>query len=751
MQSAGGFLLAAAIGLIDSGAGAMEASAAAGPPAPPYFSIQLASLRSVDAAHRMAAAQAGKPDVRIEHRDDYFLVRAGVWTTRSEAKAAQSALFPNVPGAIIVRVDRNVAWIGAAADFPAVTATAPAESGSRWWMQKHIALADIGLLNGMALEGVRGRTSLFFPVPRGVDLERGVLNLELEFAEHLVRPSTVSVLINGVARTAVRPPESRTAFVKLPITTHELEDRFVHVALDYSLFGDKDICIARDLTGTFVRITQDSGVTVTARKDGARTVRGIWEMLPANVRIGLPEAPVTTGQFELALQLASQLTADRRRVHLVAADDPSAQILIGAADELAAALTGATPTAPVAADAPYEIQVYDRGTKRAPVLVFNAGDSRAVAELMSQPWLPLAQLGGLTVQSVEPAPDDSDNRVSFGRLGFASPDREYSEQTSWEIPVDLGRTMGPRRIPSAAVLQIVSAPGLRGDPVRVHAYFNDELVFSDVLSDSTEVQSFQLSVPSRLVNARNVLRVVARRKDPGGDCLRPATTYPITLRRDSYIATTVVNNAPRNFAEWVPRYSELTIHLSEDLLAASKEIIPFLAALGSQFWPGSPAPPVSLFPKDGKLAPNHSFLVIGKPTPDPEGAIALNRGQITISPTRHPGIDIDAAAGNWSFLQTAQIGGSHGLWLLPASSLRALPRKPLLMEDENFAVFDDRGTVMAANIGARSVFTVEYSEEKTLLGFGVSSRYVMFGIVWILVVAVVLYLLRQTRRHSRGA
>lgn len=624
-------------------------------------------------------------------------------------------------------------------------AAAPAQpaGGATQWGSITASLAGLGYRDGLSLEGSAGERDLYFPVPPGVEARGAQLVFELDFGELLVAQSAVSFRVNGTARRAVRRGEhSPRQRVEIPLTARDLEARYVHVALNYTLFLDRDACFSRKLAGAYVNFAPDGGLALQAADGLPRTVRAAWSMLPRDVTVAARlSQELSADEFQALLRVATLLHREGHRVsyEALAEGQPTrAHIVI--------APGGGEPAGNLRV-----VHSREPGTDRAYLLV-DASRPLPAADLLQLPWRHVAgaaQLDAAAAAAWPPAPD-ADTVLRLRDLGFEDSERSFIYSAEWQIALPFG-AMGNARRPSRAVLQLQTPPlGELRRPTILSAYFNGRLVHSAALQSARPSEAYEFELPALQLRARNHLRVLAQRDEISDDCARVAAAYPLSISPLSVIETSPLNDPPATFAEMVPHQHRLELHVARSALAQAGRAVPLLVAMSDHFWPDVPPPPVRLFEPGADPQPAGPFFVLGDAGWKAEALVELERGRVRVrsNATGEALMLLDVATdAGLSVLQMARAGGHSGAWLRTTGDYLIAPPRSVLFEDENVAFLGPQGVQAALRIGSTRDYRVDYPEAKSWYAASGAWRTAIFVIAWLLVAALLMYLYLRTRRH----
>jgi hypothetical protein len=766
---------------------------------PPYYSLQVASLKSEADALAILRGLRGVPDARIEIRGDEYAVRFGAWASRAEAEAAQVRFRKEggAAGAFVLHIQKAAPWMladtaapeeppapaAAAAIIPippaaepeappapdepasppaaearrpqARAAPAPADEPQadgaaleRWWKTAQVRLEDLGWNDGFLLEGATGSRDLYLPVPAGIDARSAHVALNVHYGDSLIGESTVMLSVNGAPRRTLRRAAAGPAGyvqVQLPLTRRDLKREFVHVRFDYTQLADRDVCFSEALAGAWTRIEPDSGLTLAAGDLPPTTVRAAWALLPREVAIAADFSSLDPDEFQALFRLASRLRTEGREYRLLPVAPATAL------KNVPAHIVLAEPGAMGAAALPGSRSLYVTHSGGGARIVLERGNPSAV-KVLSHSWRGAPGAGFLEVAGIADSPlrGKGRNSLRLSDLGFSEGERRFHRTTRWDLPLPFS-AMGPAMRPDWMQLQVY-APDASGSgkPTVLSAYYNDRLVYSGTLAGSNTVQSVDFALPRHLLRARNQVSLVAQRDPAPGPCGTVATAHPISIAPASRILLKPVTDLPETFADLVPYEASLKIYLPDTALAAAEHLIPFLVAAGAHFWPSAAPPPLEFYAPDKPFEPDGPFLVVGQPASELEAPVKFDQGRVRIE-TAAGGqefamLEMQPVAG-WALMQMAQAGGYAGAWVMAPGGYEGLPSQRILFEDEDVALLDREGVQMALRVGATRDYEVTYPDADSWFDAAGRMRILLFIGAWLAIATVIVYLLRVSRRH----
>lgn len=765
------------------------------PPPAPYYSLQIATVSDENSARAAVASVASEPFARAEQRGKAYAIRIGAWLSRAEAQQAYESARARGVDAAVVEITNEKPWLfadaGAAAAEPAVepvaapaAEAAPAEKMASaatpatlpesapapgvWWRSALASFESIGFADGYYLEGTEGTREVYLPLPPGVSPQRAEVVLDLHFGESLIAESSIKISLNDTTRRTVRRADAGSGNqlqVNLPLSARDLLENFVKVKFDYTQLIDRDICFSRELAGAYTRINAGSGLAVLAGDAPPTSVRAAWSLLPEQVVISADFTQLTAVDFQALFQLATLLNDDQRKLrfeHLPAntgLDKVHGHIVLGTGDQLKQ--WGVSPSSErlpnanlrlVSAETP-ATQAANR--ERRVFIFVDRAQSLPAVDMLRMPWRRASGARLLDVAKATewpPAPSNPET-VRLEDLGFADSERRFTYATDWKIGLPFG-PLGNGNRPERVQL-IVYAPTTQPDrpPTVLSAYYNDRLVFSGALHGKSEAQTLGFQLPRHLLRARNRLQLMAQRDEIADQCRRVQAAQPISVSPSSPITLKPITETPETFAELIPHQRTLHLYAGSDVLKNAPSVIPALVSLGEHFWPDVPAPAIEFFEPGAVLNPASHFFVVGDPQWKPEAAVRFDQGRVRLlsNATLEEALALDVASDTgWALLQMVRNGDYAGAWLKTGAGYNNLPSKRVLFEDENVALLDHRGVQMGLRVGAARDYEVQYPDATGWFQASDRLRTVLFVLLWVLGAALIVYLLRQSRRHRAG-
>jgi hypothetical protein len=798
-----GLLLAALAAALGQTAVAAEPQ-----PAPPYYSVQLMGLSTEAAAIEQLKTMADVPHARAELRDNFYLVRLGAFPAPEPARLERDAWrAKGLANARVVKISRAATWVladgsridaagNAAAEAPdkpapkrraapppaaaaaapkpepapvvaagpeAAAASAPLPAaapepapleldnvgGATDWRSALVSLERIGFREGFSLEGSQGTRRLFFPMPPGVDIAKARLAFDIEFGDLLIPPSGVQFRVNDQVRRAVRRGEgSPLQRVEIPLTAHDLELEFAEVEFDYSLFVNDDICLSRKLVGSYAHLSPTSGLTVVTADALPRSVRAAWSLLPLEVTVAARLAELTPAEFQTlfhvaTLLAAASLTEAPTTAHIVLA--PAARYVREGADALAtsANLRIVRSRGPVKADKTRDDRAF---------ILIDSTRPLPPAGMGALPWrhVTAASLIDVNAAGAWPEPRDPDATLRLRDLGFDDAERVFNFSAQWDVALPFG-PLGPGQRPARVLLDVFGPRMSRvHGQTYVSAYYNDRLVHSAALKLDGPKETLDFELPRVQMRARNNLKIVAQRDETADDCKVTQAAFPLSVSPYSVIESKALNEMPVTFAELVPHQQALELYVAKDAIAAPEQVIPMLVGLGEHFWPDVIAPELRVFEPGAEINPAAEFFVVGNAKWSPRAWVQFDQGRVRMrsNATGKELMLLDVAGdANITVLQMVEAAGHGGAWLRTTGGYANVPDKRTLFEDENVAFLGKRGVQTALKVGSTRDYRVEYPDAQGWFSATGAWRTALFVIAWVLVLALLIYLYRRTRRH----
>lgn len=628
----------------------------------------------------------------------------------------------------------------------------------QWWRTFDTDLTRLGLKQGVVLEGTNDASDLFFPVPQGVEMRSAVLELQVEFAESLNPLSSLTVAVNGTPRRSLTRSAADQAgrlALQLPLNAADLKKEYTHVRVDVSLLQDTDRCVNNQLRGAFARILPESGVQYALTETPPASIEAAWDLLPDEVTLGLDTANLDAGQFTAALAIATELDRGGHTVKITDLKQMSS-IVIASPKRFAAALDwsglrrvdGQSWSPEDTADLELLLASSLGGQ---PVIWVPAANAAEAASLLAGPWRKMARGVQISVDRAEPWRNaDAAEAVTFAELGLVDSARDVTDRTTWRVTLEQDN-LGPGRVPDGLELLLVSAPSQTASNVLAHVYFNDRLLRSSPLDNRGGIQRLSVDLPANLRRARNRVEVAVQRRTEGGDCRLDAPAFPVQLLPESQVVTGEAGGSIESFAEFIPHAPTAALYLPESVLQRPQQVMPFLLALGRSLWPRGALPAVAFYGAEEDVSPTGAFVVVGDPVNKPRGLVAFDRGGIQVRASRSNQVVLDVASlPGWNILQLADWQGQRGLWLKTRENFEGLPATEMFLEDENVAILNHKGVAFALRSSPRAAVKIAYTGKSRWQAWLGKYRLAIFVTLWILLVVLIAYLLRMSRRHSRG-
>ena len=448
-----------------------------------------------------------------------------------------------------------VAWMALGCrDAQAQTAAVAASSDDKPALLRNITVRRLGYPDGVSIDGATAAGSVLFPLPRGVRLLDGRLNLMLDVTRSVSTGSNVQVFINGARRLMLprTPGDTTLIAVSIPLREDDLSRNFLELQVRSFIAIGRDRCIDERLGSAYVTILPASNLGYAF---DPRTVRGseaLWALLPDTVRVLLPARRLTASEFLLAYDFARELRGDGRSVQF-------------------------------------------------------ARDSGLFAIDSTAPMNSLVAWRRLVSRRSQVLPDDP----TLEQLGITDLARQYSHRGVWQLPVDV-RRFPPDRVPSAIDLQVTSAGNADGHGVQYHVFMNGMLLRSFAVVADGNVQTLHVDLPQYLLNTYNEVRVeVQRQRTAAEDCLQAETMFPAQISGASVVRTTAATRVPHLFTGAALRLANhFPLYLPRAVFDSGENYLDAVVSLSRGLW-GDRTPRIELYDRVEQLHPNAGFVIVG--------------------------------------------------------------------------------------------------------------------------------------------
>ncbi|MFQ5972509.1 MAG: cellulose biosynthesis cyclic di-GMP-binding regulatory protein BcsB [Alphaproteobacteria bacterium] len=661
-----------------------------------------------------------------------------------------------------------------------------------------VTLRNVGFGQGFAMNGLGGSRTFFFPLPPDVPREHGVLHLHYESNFASYRRAALRIVLND------RPVEVRELsssqlvdLVNLPLDASDLAGPIVKLDLQFMGAATADSCFDLRIASGFIRFAAETGVRFDFSPEDIRSIRGAWAMLPLDVVIGLSARPLDPDAFWAAWALGvrlmreghnvtfSRLPAAQNRLAAVGGDgplspvprDPDAAFVAQVRDSLRHVVIASESELATLSD---RIEKYnlDPSSEDLPNLVdLGPGDHQVAGNVRlyrfgERPIIAVvgprtddvaAFLAGrfrdltgqaVSVNSAHPARAErtGGGRVTFAQLGFGDQERAVSGSTEWLFPFGVVDLPGGAR-PTAVNLDLITGPSVGTLPALVHVYYNDVLLRSDKLRESSSVHRVKVELPRRLTRLGNQLKVVLQRNDVA-TCERSTgfvNAVPAQILGTSTFEFDASPGEPSNFSDLPALVSQrATVYVPRVALERPVLYLRLLTATAQGLMPEPLARSIRFYDDDQPLTPDTPFLLVGRPTATPPSApVRFDAGAVRIT-LEGQGTVLDVSARpDLTTAQIAELNDQHGLWISTfGGEITPVPDR-MVLDRGDVAFFDASEPVLTFSSREDEVAEITYPPAVRWFDLFQRVRLQAFWVAWLVLTLAFLVVLRRLHVKRR--
>lgn len=484
----------------------------------------------------------------------------------------------------------------------------------------------------------------------------------------LREPSNLRVAINDVVVRVVRLPSGADSpqIVEIPVDTTELAGRVFKITFAVSATTSTDVCLSEHLRARFVQVLQGSGLQLTAESQYSRNVREFFDRLPRQTTISVSAHAPSSGLLLSAWRMADLIERSGRKVRMtrlpqtgdiVVAPEAEIEATSERADQLEERAPGAVG-----------VQLR-RGPKGSYLVIAEPYGLRS--ELLEPEWLGLARSvqysPSKTAFPAEQTTGDFTIRPESASGGSML--RETASKAEWVF------RFGPEHLPSwyrfqRLSLEVVGAATRHEQPVLLHTYLNQTLIESIRLPEDGQPHRYTVKIPEiTAASTWSEFRIVAQRLVDPGHCIGTAASFPIQILPGTAFIAASRKSGPKTLTQAADELRSGFRLYIDPKLAASPEVVPFLARLSRQLGISLHKAQVTLNMPGQKLPSDRPFLLVAShPANGLIAPVRFDRGQVQV---------VDSAGGivlhvdhlpEITVAQLAQASGQSGIWIRPSEA-----------------------------------------------------------------------------------
>jgi cellulose synthase operon protein B len=403
-----------------------------------------------------------------------------------------------------------------------------------------IPFSALGHSRAIVLKGVNPEFNISVPAPAGgLDPENSVVRLHLEPSPLLNDDSSVRLVLHGEPIKVIPIKSLRVnPVVTIPIPDVPPGESFIHLSLQPDLYINHNYCQDLLSGNLFLIVGQDSFFQITPRFPD-HSIMGFFRPFYRQVSLLVP-AGLDQHQTEAALWLYSILAyqfRDRSTLILWQSDGNSAQ------KEAAQVVLHTEADGPDIERQGPHLRV--RATSTAVQTLIAALDASS-----SGGYQPALVSRGLTVEAVNSLTPTPPGHIRlFRELGLHDQTLRGAGIHMFRLPFTLAQ-LGGRPKDLVLVLKAIFTPvnGRQGEQLSAQVYFNNTLVQTYNLTDTTQLQD-TLFLPLTQLHRDNDLAIVFTYIPIAERCSSGPPPFTVQMHGDSYLTWNGHQGATEDFID----------------------------------------------------------------------------------------------------------------------------------------------------------------------------------------------------------
>jgi hypothetical protein len=419
---------------------------------------------------------------------------------------------------------------------------AAAQANAGVWVPRTVTFADLGFTEPVVLGYPDTIKEIYLPVPPGIDLSGGQLQLDASYVRADGGRTTLIYAIDGAPVVANGLTGDRgDASATIPVDGKPRPSGFVRLNVDWrTAVARENTCADARTPGNILRIEPTSKFVFKYDGSAIRDLSTAWSALPATPTILIASNKLPAESYDAAWRVGVALERAGKR--------PKIRVADGSAPAPAAQPTaaGAAPTAagPIEPD----IVITDKGSPMAagskeiklgnmngrPVILVASDAGAQAAGLFTQIWQQAAAGSTLTVNAVDEPRSDS-NAVSLKYLGAKPASFDVLAHADWNASFDIGSVAADGKGPGTLVIDVAASPSAARTPPVVSVFMNEVLLGAKEMEATGKRERIVAPVPRYALQTRNTIRVSFVRQLASDRCRETPEPYPVSVLASSHM------------------------------------------------------------------------------------------------------------------------------------------------------------------------------------------------------------------------
>jgi len=602
-------------------------------------------------------------------------------------------------------------------------------------VSRKIALEDLGFGDGITFRQLSGSSMVYLPIPVGVPLREGGLQLDLRHGSTVKADRYLQVSIEG--RPAVTQAlEGASGFLRLqvPLRAEDVTDGFLALELSYSGAASDRVCVDDRASGDYLHIAGSSAFTVSFASSAIDTAAAYAALSPDDVRLAFSGEDTLAG-LAAAVRASALYGAENGGLKVGKADDNPGTLWTEGNIEIETTSFGAASEMALATgDGP-------------PILNLRGTDPQVGLWQLSSEWSGLTT-GLPTITDFAEAGNMSSSAVPLSAFNADMNPKQLVSSEEYLIPFQ-SSDVPPGKSATGVSLMLAAAPDPEGRGVTASVFLNETLLGSRPLA-SGDPARLNFRIPDGLMGRDNLLRVMMQRQASGGECRFRPQGYPVQLLPGSVITLSDDGAGAGDFYSLRRDFGDgVQVVLDADLGLSFEDALPWVAGVA-----GSMIPDRSTIVARGSvtaLEDTLPFFVVSNVNPgDGDPLITFDQGRIEVRDSQ--GVPVFAGDGlsRVGVVQIVKRGGATGLWLRPGDGPPPAlsPERPLILDRGDLALIGEEGILVATSTDQGSLLEVSYPDRTSLSQILAKYRLWIVGGLWLLITLVVLVIFQRLYRRG---
>ncbi|MCG2592766.1 hypothetical protein LZ009_08215 [Ramlibacter sp. XY19] len=421
---------------------------------------------------------------------------------------------------------------------PTTSVFRPAENAGVW-VPRTVTFADLGFTEPVVLGYPDTVKEIYLPVPPGIDLSGGQLQLDASYVRADGGRTTLIYAIDGAPVVANGLTGDRgDASATIPVDGKPRPSGFVRLNVDWrTAVARENTCADARTPGNILRIEPTSRFVFKYDGSAIKDLATAWSSLPATPNILIASNKLSPEAYDAAWRVGVALERAGKRPRIRTADGsaPPAPVVPGAP----AAAPGSNdpdiviggPGSPMPT-ASKEIKLANMNGR--PVILVAPDAGAQAAGLFTQIWQQAAAGSTLTVAAIDEPKNDS-SAVSLKYLGARPASFDVLAHADWNASFDIGSVAADGKGPGTLVIDVAASPSAARTPPVVSVFMNDVLLGAKEMEATGKRERIVAPIPRYALQTRNVIRVSFIRQLASDRCRETPEPYPVSVLASSHM------------------------------------------------------------------------------------------------------------------------------------------------------------------------------------------------------------------------